>query len=74
MTAALKGAPNRVNVFERCLTPPGRSEDSAAGTTPCRLQLRLALAKLACYVVITIDFFFQQADEWRRELIALAAT
>ena len=62
-----------LNVFERCLTLPGRSEDSAAATTPCRLQLCSVLAKLAGYVVITVDFF-HQADEWTRELIALTAT
>ena len=35
--------PNRVNVFERGITLPGRPEVSLAATTPCRLQLSTVL-------------------------------
>ena len=35
--------PNGVNVFERGITLPGRSELSLAATTPCRLQLYTVL-------------------------------
>ena len=35
--------PNRVNVFERGITLPGRVEESLAATTPCRLQLSAVL-------------------------------
>jgi len=66
VTEAMKGAPNRVNVFERCLTIPGLSEESIAATMPCLLRLYSVLDKLAGYVVTTIDFF-QQADANGRE-------
>jgi len=64
VTEAMKVASNRVNVFEICLTLHCRSEESAAATTPCRLQLCSLLAQLAGYVVTTVDFF---STSWRMD-------
>jgi hypothetical protein len=61
--------------FKICITlPEGSEESSSDHAVPTAAVFSVSSASRLCGQYYRLFFFFQQADEWTRELIAMAAT